>query len=101
MSHQSLTNRITSDAITTVALWGEHHNTKIALADIPTNLKKYNIINSNHLLEMEEILKQVTLKAYEEDINMFDACLSEAPELILHHTDEYMASLVHNLSRKY
>ena len=59
------------------------------------------MINSIHLLELEELLTKVAYKSYIDDISIHEAALSECSDLLLHHTYEYMATIVQNLALKH
>ena len=48
--------RVTKKAITTVATWADMHNKPIMLSDIPWQLKRYNLMQSDHMSLMQEML---------------------------------------------
>ena len=93
--------RLSREAYTTAGLWHENnsHKCSLYLADMPLGLHKHNIVNSLHLIELEELFEEVALKAYSADYDtMYSAALDVCPDLLLHHSDEYMAGLIHKLS---
>ena len=71
------------------------------LADIPLALYKNNLINSTPLLKLEELYTMLAYTAYYDNLTMYDACMLIAPEILLHHTDEYMAAMVSKMSESY
>jgi len=89
--------RVSKLALTTVAMWSEMHQARIALADIPLSLKKHNIMQSTHLVELREMLSETIQQAHLDGSSCFDAALKLFPDLVLHHTDEYMATLIQEL----
>ena len=67
---------------------------------MPLQLQKHNIINSLHLLELEELFKEISyLSSWDPNCDTyFDAALKVCPDILLHDSDEYMASLINRLS---
>jgi hypothetical protein len=67
------------------------------LAEIPLSLHKLNIINTMHLQELERLFDEICSKEIDNQ-SLFDSALEVCPDLVLHHSDEYMATLINNLS---
>lgn len=94
-------NRLNAQAIATVGLWSENHKSKIMLADIPLALYKNNLINTQPLLKLEELYAKLAYTTYYDNVTMYDACMQVAPDILLHHTDEYMAAMISKMSESY
>ena len=90
--------RITKKALTTVATWAEMHKRQIILGDIPWGLKRYNILQDNHLLDLKDMSKEAMFTAHRKDISNHEAMLEHHPDFILHNTDEYMATLIQEIA---
>ena len=50
-----------------------------------------------HLQELERLFEEICLKEIDNQ-SLFDSALEVCPDLVLHHSDEYMATLINNLS---
>jgi hypothetical protein len=50
-----------------------------------------------HLLELEKLFEDICLQEIYKD-SLFDCAIEVCPDLVLHHSDEYIASLINNLS---
>ena len=93
--------RISKKALTTVATWAEMHEKPVLLGDIPWGLKKYNIAQSNHLTNLRTLYENTMNMSHTKDITAYDSALNYiCPDLLLHHNDEYMASLIHYLANR-
>jgi hypothetical protein len=95
--------RLSKDALAVAGLWHEnnYNRSSLYLADMPLSLHKNNIVNSTHLVELEELFEQICYKAYEPEYGtMFNAALDVCPDVVLHHSDEYMAGLITKLSNE-
>ena len=98
--------RLSKEAFTTAGLWAENRpkstasECKMYLADVPLQLQKHNIINSHHLLELEKLFEQILYYSHIDYTcaNLYESALKVCPDIFLHHSDEYMASLINNLS---
>lgn len=44
--------RVSKKALTTVATWAEMHNSEVVLAEVPSTLHKYNVLQDYHLLDL-------------------------------------------------
>lgn len=55
---------------------------------------------SLHLSELEDLFEQVVYEASGNVDTLYDGALAACPDLVLHHSDEYMACLVNELSRQ-
>lgn len=64
-------------------------------------LQKYNIINSLHLLELEALFEEIVYNSHlDSDChNLYESALKVCPDVLLHHSDEYMAGLINKLSQ--
>ena len=89
--------RVSKMALTTVAMWSEMHDAKIVLADIPHSLRLYNLIQTTHLVDLREMLAEAIKLAHTDGTSCYEASLKLFPDLVLHHTDEYMATLIQEL----
>jgi len=94
--------RVSKEGLTTVGIWTEHRNEKeceVYVGDIPLSLHKYNLINDLHLVELEEIFAEI---AYYNHVDtndcLYETALNRFPDLVLHHSDEYMAALINRIS---
>ena len=92
--------RLPQEAVSTAALWHESHSEKceLFLADIPHALLKNKMMNSSHLLELEECFKEIAFNSADYDDSFFQSALHTVPDLILHHSDEFLAGLINLLS---
>ena len=93
--------RLSKEAIAVAGLWHENNSQRCSLylADMPMSLHKNNMINSTHLVELEELFQEIAFKAHQPDFEtMYDAALDVCPDLLLHHSDEYLAGLINKLS---
>ena len=86
--------RISKKALTTVATWADMHNKPILLGDIPWELKRHNILQDNHMLNLQGMCDEAMYKSHEENVSLHEGTLRTNPDLILHNTDEYMATLL-------
>ena len=86
--------RITKKALTTVATWADMHNKPIMLGDIPWQLKRYNLLQKNHLMNLTEMCHEAMLKSHVEDVTLHEATLRTYPDFLLHNSDEYMATIL-------
>ena len=98
MTKQEPSMRITKKALTTVATWADMHKRQIILGDIPWGLKRYNLLQDHHLLDLQEINEKAMFTAHRYDISGYDATLRHYPDVLLHYTDEYMATLIQEIS---
>lgn len=89
--------RVTKKALTTVATWCENHQRSVVLGDIPRTQMLYNTMQEFHLLDMQKMLREVLYHSYHNEESAYQSCLKEFPDFALHHSDEYMSSLVQNL----
>lgn len=87
--------------MTTASLWHNNNgrNCELYLAEIPTTLHKYNMLTSIHLVELETLFEQIIHKAHYDSISLFDSALQVCPDVLLHDSDEYTASLINHLSQ--
>jgi len=92
-------SRMRSAAVTTAGIWHENnvHRCDLHLGEIPLELHKNKIMNSMHLTELEEVFKEIAYDAAEHE-NLYEGALSACPDMMLHHSDEYMAALINQLS---
>ena len=88
------------ESIATASLWHEANNKRcdLYLADIPYQLHKNKIMNSMHLIELEESFKEIAYGTGEYE-NTFNSALNTTPDLLLHHSDEFLAGIINQLSR--
>ena len=90
--------RITKKALTTVSTWAEMHNRNVLIGDIPWGLKRYNLMQEHHILELREYLEKALFTAHRKEISTFEAALEHIPDYLLHKSDEYMAALINKLT---
>jgi hypothetical protein len=50
-----------------------------------------------HLQELERLFEEICSQEMHKE-SLFDSALEVCPDLVLHHSDEYMATLINNLS---
>jgi hypothetical protein len=81
-------------------LWANNHGREVHISDIPGALQKYNIASGMHLLEIESIFEEVSREANKFD-KMSEAALEVCPDLVLHHSDEYLACMINHLSQSH
>ena len=86
--------RITKKALTTVATWADMHNKPIMLGDIPWGLKRYNLMQSNHMMNLNEMCDEAMFQSHKEDVSVHEGMLQTHPDYLLHNTDEYMATIL-------
>lgn len=53
---------------------------------------------SVHLVELEELFDEILFLSHKDSTNLHEAALRVCPDIMLHHSDEYMASLINHLS---
>ena len=59
-------------------------------------------MNDLHLLELEELFTQVCYEYHSEHHDsLYEAALRTCPDVFLHHSDEYMAALINDISREH
>ena len=90
--------RVTKKALTTVATWAEMHNKQVMIGDIPWGLKRFNLMQETHILELREHLEKALFTAHKKEISTFEAALEHTPDYLLHKSDEYMAALINKLT---
>jgi hypothetical protein len=49
--------RVSKKALTVVATWAEHHKRPVMLGSIPRPLQLHNMLQSYHLLDLQEMLR--------------------------------------------
>jgi hypothetical protein len=87
--------RISKKALTTVATWAEMHEKPVMLGDIPWGLKRFNIAQQYHLIELKQLYEEICFNAHKHDTSGYQAAIRNVcPELPLHSQDEYMSSLI-------
>lgn len=52
-----------------------------------------------HLTEMEELFEQIANSSQSNFETMYEAGLRVCPDVLLHHSDEYMASIINKLNQ--
>ena len=67
--------RITKKALTTVATWADMHNKPIMLGDIPWGLKRYNLMQSNHMMNLNEMCDEAMFQSHKEDVSVHEGML--------------------------
>ena len=92
--------RLTMESIATASLWHNtnHKKCDLFLADIPMEIHKNRIMNSMHLVELEETFKDVAYHSSTHD-SIFNSALMTAPDLLLHHSDEHIAAVINLISK--
>ena len=59
---------------------------------------KYNMLSEIHLTELEELFESIVFGAHLDSTSLYESALHVCPDVLLHHSDEYMASLINHLS---
>lgn len=92
--------RLTMESIATASLWHEANGRRcdLYLADIPYQLHKNKIMNSLHLIELEESFQTIAYHKGEYD-NLYNSALNTTPDLMLHHSDEFLAATINLVSK--
>lgn len=68
------------------------------LAEIPVELHKHQIITSEHLVNLEDHFAESSFALHHYlDDNLFEASLRVCPDVLLHHSDEYLAALINKM----
>jgi len=67
---------------------------------MPHDLQRYNLLQSHHLLPLQDMLTEVLYQSHLDDTSAFEACLKLFPDFLLHHKDEYMAVLIGEICRQ-
>ena len=90
--------RVSKEAIATCGLWqlnnGARTGCKLIMSDIPMALHKFNLACSMHLQEMEALFEQLVYEASGNADTLYQGALGACPDLVLHHSDEYMACMI-------
>lgn len=94
LTRREPTMRITKKALTTVATWADMHNKPIMLGDIPWQLKRYNLLQTHHMMNIGTVCSKAMYQAHNDNVTMHEGALRTHPEFLLHNTDEYMATLL-------
>ena len=90
--------RITKKALTAVATWADNHNKPVLLGDIPWQLKRYNLLQTHHLMDLGELIGSAFYEAHDSNVTVHEGALRSQPEFLLHSVDEYMATLIQQIS---
>ena len=56
--------RITKKALTTVATWADMHNKPVMLGDIPWGLKRHNLLQTNHMMNLTEMTEKAMYQSH-------------------------------------
>ena len=95
--------RLSKEAFTTCGIW-QHNNAsadcQLFLAEIPLGLHKFNMLTSHHLQELEGLFSDIVYDSSSNFTDYFEAALRVCPDVLLHHSDEYLAALVNTLSQR-
>jgi len=51
-------------------------------------------MQTQHLVDLREMLQETVRLAHSEGTSCFEATLKLYPDIVLHYSDEYMASLI-------
>ena len=89
--------RVTKKALTTVATWADMHNKPIMLSDIPWRLKRHNLLQNYHMLNLQEYLDQAMYVSHANNVSIHEGTLKTNPDFVLHNIDEYMATLLQHV----
>lgn len=93
--------RLNSEATTTSLLWrgNQPAGSELVVAEVPTLLQRWNLLSGSHLLQLEEAFAQVAYSAHRDACSLYEASLVECPDIVLHHSDEYMAGVINRVSQ--
>jgi len=56
------------------------------------------MLTSNHLIELEKLFEEIAYSSHSNFESMYESGLRICPDILLHHSDEYMAALINKLS---
>ena len=90
--------RVTKKALTAVATWADMHNKPILLGEIPWRLKRYNLLQMYHMMNLTKYCDEAMFVSHENNVSVHEGTLKTNPDFVLHNTDEYMATLLQHLS---
>ena len=79
--------RVSKKALTVAATWADMHQKPVMLGDIPWQLKRYNLLQENHLVSLQEMLTDSMYASHSEDQSLFWGSLRTCPEFLLHSVD--------------
>ena len=90
--------RVSKKALTVAATWADMHNKPVMLGDIPWQLLRYNLVQENHMVNLQEMLGQSLSYAHAENESVHEGTLRTNPHFLLHSHDQYMAAILQSLS---
>ena len=63
--------RLTKKTITATATWADNHQRSVLLSEIPRDLFVLNTLQSHHLVDLQDMVRQVLYTSFTEEISAY------------------------------